>query len=78
MVRASLPRWIGYLGVVAGTLGIVSEALRPVIGAAYAGYGTLLLVWFVAVGIALCRLDRAQPEPVHPDQDRDQTPSSSP
>jgi hypothetical protein len=61
MVRASLPRWIGYLGVVTGVLGIVSEALRPVMGSAYAIYGTLMLVWFVAVGVALYRLSRARP-----------------
>ncbi|HEX5997469.1 MAG TPA: DUF4386 family protein [Jiangellales bacterium] len=62
MVRASLPRWIGYLGVVTGSLGVVSEALRPVIGATYAIYGSLMLVWFVAVGAALYRVSQARPE----------------
>lgn len=51
-------RVIGVLGVVTGAAGIVSEALRPMIGSAYLLYGLLLPTWFALVGWKLFRLDR--------------------
>lgn len=46
------------LGVLTGATGIVSEALRPVIGPAYLVYGLLLPVWFAVVGWKLLHLDQ--------------------
>lgn len=59
MLKGVFPRWVAYLGIATGCLGIVSEALRPVLGALYSGYGVLLLVWFVAIGWHLRRLARS-------------------
>ena len=50
MWRGAFPRWMAVVGVVAGAVGIVSEALRPVIGSAYMLYGLLLPLWFALVG----------------------------
>ena len=47
---------IAYLGIVTGALGIISEALRPILGYSYAVYGILLLIWLIAVGWKLYRL----------------------
>ncbi len=53
MTRGVFPRWVAYLGVATGAIGVVSETLRPVLGAGYSVYGILLLVWFVVVGLKL-------------------------
>jgi hypothetical protein len=50
MLRGVFPRWIAYLGIATGILGVASEALRPVIEGGYGVYGLLLLVWTAAVG----------------------------
>lgn len=59
----SLVSWRGYfghafaaLGVLTGSLGIASEALRPLIGPAYLLYGLLLPTWFALIGWKLHRL----------------------
>ena len=49
---------VGTLGMVAGAVGIVSEALRPMIGPGYMLYGLLLPVWFALVGWKLLHPDR--------------------
>jgi hypothetical protein len=49
---------VGTVGVVAGAVGLVSEALRPMIGPGYLLYGLLLPVWFALVGWKLLHLDR--------------------
>jgi len=49
---------IGTIGMIAGILGIASEALRPLIGPAYLVYGLLLPTWFALVGWKLLHLDR--------------------
>jgi hypothetical protein len=56
MLRGVFARWVAHLGIATGLLGIVSEALRPVIEGGYAVYGVLLLVWIGAVGWRLARL----------------------
>ncbi len=61
MVRGPFPKWFAWVGVVTGALGAFSEALRNLIGAAYALYGLLLLVWFAGVGLVLFRLSRTGP-----------------
>ncbi len=59
MLRGSFGRGVAILGVVTGAVGIVSEVLRPVMGAAYAAYGLLLFLWLAWVVVALWRLSRA-------------------
>jgi hypothetical protein len=56
MLQGVFRRGIANLGILTGTLGIVSEALRDVIGPAYLVYGLLLPLWFLAVCWALYRL----------------------
>lgn len=59
MRRASFfGRIPGPLGIVAGTAGIVAEALRPMIGPGYMIYGLLLPTWFALVGWKLLHLRR--------------------
>lgn len=48
-------RFLAVLGCVAGVTGIVSEALRPLIGPGYLVYGLLLPAWFGLVGWKLLR-----------------------
>lgn len=56
MLRGVFNKGVAYVGIATGALGTVSEALRPVLGAGYLGYGLLLPIWFVAVGWKLYRL----------------------
>lgn len=49
------------LGVLTGTIGIASEALRPVIGSAYLVYGLLLPTWFALAGWRLLQMGRRDP-----------------
>src|SRR6266571_2632179 len=58
MLGGVFPKGVAYLGIVTGVLGIVSEALRPIIGPGYIVYGLLLPIWFIAVGWKLYRLGR--------------------
>jgi hypothetical protein len=48
-----------YLGIAAGAVGIVCEALKPVVGLGYIVYGLLLFVWLIAIGWELYGLARA-------------------
>ncbi len=56
MLRGVFHKGVAYLGVATGALGVVSEALRPIMGAGYLGYGLLLPAWFLAVGWKLYTL----------------------
>ncbi len=56
MLRGVFPRSVAYLGIATGALGVVSEALRPVMGMGYALYGVLIVVWFGVIGWRLYRL----------------------
>lgn len=58
MLKGVFPKGVAYLGIVAGALGIVSEALRPLIGPGYLVYGLLLPTWFLVVGWKLYHLAR--------------------
>ena len=60
MLKGIFHRGVAYLGIVTGALGIVSEALRPVLGLGYIVYGLLLFVWFIAIGWELYRLGKAR------------------
>ncbi|CAN5297880.1 hypothetical protein BH11ACT1_BH11ACT1_03100 [soil metagenome] len=57
MRRGYFGRAVRILGIVTGAAGIVAEALRPMIGSAYAIYGLLLPTWFALVGWKLLRLN---------------------
>jgi hypothetical protein len=61
MTKGVMPRAIGWLGVATGALGMLSEALRHAAPFFYWGYGILLWVWFIAVGIALIAPGRRTP-----------------
>jgi Domain of unknown function (DUF4386) len=56
--KALFSRWLAWLGIATGALGVVSEILRHAVPEFYWGYGILLWVWFIATGIALIRLSR--------------------
>jgi hypothetical protein len=65
MLKGVFPKGTAYLGIVTGALGIVSEALRPILGPGYFVYGLLLPIWFLAVGWKLYRLgSRLSREPL--------------
>ncbi len=51
-------RGVAFLGLATGAVGIVSEALKPLLGMGYALYGLLVLLWITAVGWELLRLAR--------------------
>jgi len=57
MLQGIFPRALAWLGVATGAIGIVSEALRPVLGWAYSIYGLLLFAWLIWVAIELWRLE---------------------
>lgn len=56
MLKGVFQKGVAYLGIITGVVGIISEALRPVLGAGYGVYGVLLLFWLIAVGWKLYRL----------------------
>lgn len=56
MLRGTFSTRLAWLGVVTGGIGIVSEALRPVLGWIYAVYGVLLFAWLAWIAVALWRL----------------------
>lgn len=58
MTKGVLPRWVAWLGVVTGGLGVISEALRHAAPWFYWGYGVLLWIWFLAAGWALLQLSK--------------------
>lgn len=55
MLKGPFGRGVAWLGIATGTIGVVSEVLRPILGLAYALYGLLLLVWLIWVAVALWR-----------------------
>lgn len=55
------------LGVATGAIGVVAEALRPLLGWAYAAYGLVLFVWLIWVAAALWKLG-ANGAPATPDR----------
>ncbi len=58
MLKGSFSRSVVYLGIVTGAVGIVCEALKPLLGLGYIAYGLLLFVWLVASGWTFLRLAR--------------------
>jgi hypothetical protein len=59
MLRGVFPRWLAWLGVATGGVGIVAEAFRPWLGWAYAAYGLVLFAWLIGLAVALWRLSSA-------------------
>jgi Domain of unknown function (DUF4386) len=55
MVKGVFQKGIAYLGIVTGVVGIICEALRPILGPGYSIY-LILLIWISAVGWKLYRL----------------------
>jgi hypothetical protein len=60
MLKGVFHKSIAYLGVTTGVIGIVSEALKPMLGVGYIVYGTLLMLWIIAIGWELVRLAQTQ------------------
>lgn len=58
MRRSDFGRVVAVVGILAGATGVVAEALRPVIGAAYLVYGLLLPAWFALVAWKLLTTHR--------------------
>ncbi|MBK6764177.1 MAG: hypothetical protein IPG68_13260 [Micrococcales bacterium] len=58
MLRGVFSKPLAWFGAVTGSIGIVSELFRPVLGPAYAVYGLLLFFWLAWVALALWRLAR--------------------
>ena len=56
MLRGVFHKSVAYFGIITGALGIVSEALRPILGVGYAVYGVLLILWFLVIGWNLYQL----------------------
>jgi Domain of unknown function (DUF4386) len=56
MLKGVFHKSVAYLGIVTGIAGIVSEIIRPIIGAGYGLYGIFLLAWLIAVGWKLYKL----------------------
>jgi len=61
MRRGPFSQATALLGILTGAIGIVSEALRPLIGSAYLLYGLLLPIWFGLVGWRLLQFGRGDP-----------------
>ena len=60
MLKGIFGKSAAIVGIITGAVGIVCEALRPLIGFAYSVYGLLLLAWFVVVGVKLFLISRHQ------------------
>lgn len=54
-------RAVAVFGILTGALGVLAEALRPMIGPLYLGYGLLLPTWFALIGWRLHVLARQGP-----------------
>ena len=59
MLKGVFPKAVAYLGIAAGVLGIVGEALRMVFERFYVIAGVLPLIWMGAVGWNLYRVGRS-------------------
>ena len=55
MLKGVFSKWVAWLGIVSGGVGIICESLRPMIGAAFSIY-SVVLIWLIAVGWKLYRL----------------------
>ncbi len=58
MLKGVFPRWVAYLGVATGAIGMVSEALKPLLEMGYIVYGLLVMVWIIVIGWEMIGLGR--------------------
>lgn len=56
MLKGVFQKGIAYLGIVTGVIGIMSEALRNMLGFGYLVYWVLFIIWFIVIGWKLYRL----------------------
>jgi len=56
MLKGVFQKGIAYLGIVTGVVGIMSEALRNMLGIGYLVYWVLFIIWFIAIGWKLYKL----------------------
>jgi hypothetical protein len=59
MLGGRFSRGVVYVGIATGGIGLVCEALKPVLGPGYITYGLLLFVWLIAIGWTLYRLGQS-------------------
>lgn len=59
MLKGIFPRWVAYLGMVTGAVGMVSESLKPLLEMGYIVYGLLVMIWIIAIGWEMIGLGRA-------------------
>jgi hypothetical protein len=62
MLRGIIRRGVVWLGILTSTIGLVSEALRPILGLGYIIYGVLIVIWIIAIRLELIRLARREGE----------------
>ena len=65
--RGPVPSGVAAFGILTGGLGIIAEALRPLIDYGYLLYGLLLPTWFVLTGWTLHTLGRGAQDDVGAD-----------
>ncbi len=63
MLTGPFPRFLAWLGIAAGSVGVAAETLRYAVPEVYMIYGVLMWGWFVAVGVGLIRLAARTPRP---------------
>ncbi len=56
MLKGVFHKGVAYLGIATGAIGIISEALRPILGFGYIVFFVLEVIWLIAVGWKLYRL----------------------
>lgn len=56
MLKGVFHKGVAYLGIATGAIGIISEALRPILGFGYTVFFVLEVIWLIAVGWKLYRM----------------------
>ncbi len=56
MLKGVFHKGVAYLGIATGAIGIISEALRPILGFGYIVFFVLEVIWLIAVGWKLYRM----------------------
>lgn len=65
MLKSDFQKWVGWLGVLSGTAGVVLAFFKPALGIHYLWWWSGFTIWFLAIGWRFYRLgwswDRAMP-----------------